>query len=102
MARPRTLPDSEVFAAILQRIAAEGEKSIAFSAISRATGLAGASLVQRYGSLAKMVEAALTWGWDELDRMATSAQGATRDADAPQGGGRDIDALARPRPVGAL
>ena len=74
MARPRTLADSEVFAAILQRIAAEGEKSIAFSAISRATGLAGASLVQRYGSLAKMVEAALAWGWDELDRMAAVAQ----------------------------
>lgn len=81
MARPKTLPDSEVFALILQRVAAEGEKSIAFSAISRATGLAGASLVQRYGSLAKMVEAALTWGWDELDRMATSAQGATHAAD---------------------
>ena len=81
MARPKALPDSEVFAVILQRVAAEGEKSIAFSAISRATGLAGASLVQRYGSLAKMVEAALTWGWDELDRMATSAQGATHAAD---------------------
>jgi AcrR family transcriptional regulator len=74
MARPRTLPDSDVFAVILQRIAAEGEKSVAFSAISRATGLAGASLVQRYGSLAQMVEAALNWGWDELDRMAAAAQ----------------------------
>jgi hypothetical protein len=81
MARPKTLPDSDVFAVILQRIAAEGEKSIAFSAISRATGLAGASLVQRYGSLAKMVEAALAWGWDELDRAATSAHGATHAAD---------------------
>jgi hypothetical protein len=65
MARPRTLPDSDVFAVILQRIATDGEKSVAFSAISRATGLAGASLVQRYGSLAQMVEAALNWGWDE-------------------------------------
>ncbi len=74
MARPKTLPDSEVFAVILQRIAAEGEKSVAFSAISRATGLAGASLVQRYGSLPKMVAAALDWGWDELDRMAAAAQ----------------------------
>lgn len=73
MARPKTLPDSEIFAAILQRIAAEGEKAVAFSAISRATGLAGPSLVQRYGSLAKMVEAALNWGWDELDRMAQNA-----------------------------
>jgi len=74
MARPRTLPDSDVFAVILQRIAAEGEKSVAFSSISRTTGLAGASLVQRYGTLAQMVEAALTWGWDELDHMAATAQ----------------------------
>ena len=81
MARPKTLPDSEVFAVILQRIAAEGEKSVVFSAISRATGLAGASLVQRYGSLAKMVAAALDWGWDELDRMAAAAQNGTDTAE---------------------
>ena len=91
MARPKNLPDSEVFSVILQRIAAEGEKSIAFSAISRATGLAGASLVQRYGSLAKMVEAALEWGWDELDRMATSAQGSSHAAD--QTGAKGAQAL---------
>ena len=81
MARPRTLPDSDVFAVILQRIAAEGEKSVAFSAISRATGLAGASLVQRYGSLAQMVEAALNWGWDELDRMSVAAAGGADGAE---------------------
>ena len=62
MARPRTLPDSDVFAAILLMIASEGEKSVAFSAVARATGLAGASLVQRYGPLPQMVEAALSWG----------------------------------------
>ena len=81
MARPRTLPDSDVFAVILQRIAAEGEKSVAFSSISRTTGLAGASLVQRYGSLARMVEASLTWGWDALDQMVATAQ---NDAEAAE------------------
>jgi len=84
MARPRTLPDSEVYSVILALIAAEGEKSVAFSAVSRATGLAGASLVQRYGSLAKMVEAALDWGWDELDKMAVHAQD-TVDASGAKG-----------------
>jgi hypothetical protein len=74
MARPRTLPDSQVFAAILQMIAAQGEKAVAFSAVTRATGLAGASLVQRYGALPAMVEAALSWGWDELDAMASAAE----------------------------
>ncbi len=80
MARPRTLADSDVFAAILQMIAAAGEKAVAFSSVARATGLAGASLVQRYGPLPQMVEAALGWGWDEMDRLA-----AKLDAEAPTG-----------------
>lgn len=74
MARPRTLPDSQVFSAILQLIAAEGEKAVAFSSVSRATGLAGASLVQRYGGLPAMVEAALAWGWDILDDLASEVE----------------------------
>ncbi len=55
-------------------IAAEGEKAVAFSAVARATGLAGASLVQRYGPLPQMVEQALSWGWDALDAVATAAE----------------------------
>jgi AcrR family transcriptional regulator len=85
MARPRTLPDSEVFAAILGLIAAEGEKAVAFSAVARATGLAGASLVQRYGALAQMVEAALLWAWDEMDALTaavTAEVGADKGAQA--------------------
>lgn len=58
----------------MQIIAAKGEKAVAFSAVTRATGLAGASLVQRYGSLQAMVEAALSWGWDELDAAALAAE----------------------------
>ena len=50
MSRPRLIPDAEIFAAILRQIAAAGEKSVAFSTIARATGLAAPSLVQRYGS----------------------------------------------------
>ena len=81
MVRPRTLPDSEVFAVILQMIAAEGEKSVAFAAVARGTGLAGSSLVQRYGNLAQMVEQALGWGWTQLDGLAASveAENATLD-----------------------
>lgn len=62
-------------------IAAEGEKAVAFSSVARVTGLAGASLVQRYGGLSAMVEAALAWGWDELDAqvMAVEAEGAATD-----------------------
>jgi hypothetical protein len=81
MARPRTLSDSAVFAAILRMIAAEGEKAIAFSSVARATGLAGASLVQRYGALPAMVEAALAWGWDELDAQVTAVEAEVAAAD---------------------
>ncbi len=79
MARPRTLPDSDVFAAILHRIATEGEKAVSFASIARATGLAGASLVQRYGGLPQMVEQALVWGWDQLEARATAAEVAAHD-----------------------
>ena len=37
--------------------------------------------MQRYGSLATLVAAALEWGWDELDKMALAAQGAAEVAD---------------------
>lgn len=74
MGRPRTLADSDVFSALLRIIAADGEKAVAFSAVARATGLSGASLVQRYGALPSMVEAALAWGWDEMDAMARAAE----------------------------
>lgn len=84
MARPRTLPDSEVFAAILHILAADGEKAVVFAAVARATGLAGASLVQRYGSAPAMLEAALTWGWDRLDALAEEAMTQAIDK-GPQG-----------------
>lgn len=74
MGRPRILADSEVFSSLLRIIATDGEKAVAFSAVARATGLSGASLVQRYGALPAMVEAALTWAWDELDAMALTAE----------------------------
>lgn len=72
MSRPRTIPDADVFAAILRLIASGGEKKVAFSAVARATGLAAPSLVQRYGALPAMVHAALQGEWDRID-TATSA-----------------------------
>ena len=73
MSRPRRIPDAEIFAAILRLIAAEGEKAVTFSAVARATGLAAPSLVQRYGALADMVQAALLAEWDRLDALADTA-----------------------------
>ena len=85
MARPRILSDAAVFSAILRMLAAEGEKSVAFSSVARATGLSGAALVQRYGTLPVMVEAALAWGWDQLSVQLASVEADGIAADkAPQ------------------
>ena len=73
MSRPRTIPDADIFAAILRLIAEGGEKSVAFSTVARATGLAAPSLVQRYGALPQMVHAALIGEWDRLDAVMTTA-----------------------------
>ena len=70
MSRRRTIPDAEIFAAILRLIAQHGEKAVAFSAIARATGLAAPTLVQRYGSLPDMLHAAFAAEWDRLDALA--------------------------------
>lgn len=82
MARPRSLPDSQVYAAVLSLIASEGEKGVTFSAVSQRTGLAGASLVQRYGGLDGMMKAALDWGWTRLEAVTTEAEGGTEDRSA--------------------
>ena len=73
MSRPRKIPDTEVFAAVLRLIVADGEKAVAFSTVARATGLAAPSLVQRYGALPDMVKTALLGEWDRLDAAAAAA-----------------------------
>ncbi|MEY4984898.1 MAG: hypothetical protein RIR62_3164 [Pseudomonadota bacterium] len=78
MARPRTLPDAEVYAAILRILAVQGDHAVSFSALARATGLAAATLVQRYGNRAGMIRAALLWAWDGLDSALAGA-----DAESP-------------------
>lgn len=76
MARPRTIPDGEVFAAIRALLAQGGDKAVAFSSVARATGLAAPTLVQRYGTLEGMVKAALLSAWDDLDRRTGEAEAA--------------------------
>lgn len=78
MARPRTVPDLDVFAAVRRLLFDGGEKAVTFGAVAQATGLAAPSLAQRYGSRDGMVAAALMAGWDALDAAAA------RLADSPQ------------------
>ncbi len=76
MARPRTIPDEQIFTAIRSLLAEGGDKAVAFSSVARATGLAAPTLVQRYGSREGMVRAALLAAWDALEARTTEAEAA--------------------------
>ena len=85
MPRLRTIPDATIFAMILRLVREGGEKAVAFSSVSRKTGLAAPSLVQRYGSLPGMVDAAYLWSWDQLDALAqTTIAGSGKDSKGAQ------------------
>ncbi|MBC2837518.1 transcriptional regulator [Paragemmobacter straminiformis] len=82
MARPRSLPDADVFSALRHLLAAGGDKAVSFASVARVTGLAGASLVQRYGSRDGMIRAALLAAWDGLDALTETA---AAEAESAQG-----------------
>lgn len=73
MGRTKTVSDAEVFLAIRQLLAAGGEKAVAFASVARATGLAGPTLVQRFGSRAGMMQATHLAAWDALDDATATA-----------------------------
>jgi AcrR family transcriptional regulator len=81
MARPRSIPDSLILSAVRKLMAEGGEKAVAFSAVAEASGLAAASLAQRYGSVNGMIEAAAA------DAVATALTVLARmEAEAPDKG----------------
>lgn len=67
MARPRSLSDEALLDAALAIIEASGPDGITFATVAAATGLAPATLVQRFGSKPALVKAALLRAWDLLD-----------------------------------
>lgn len=101
MARPRTLSDTDIFAALRHLLATGGDKAVSFGSVARATGLAGASLVQRYGNREGMIRAALLDAWDGLDALteraaagADSAQGFLKALGAEAQGAGEVALLA--------
>lgn len=75
MARPRTIPDDVIFAAV-RRLLLQGDKAVSFGSVAQATGLAAPSLVQRYASREGMIRAALMAGWDQLQAATQTAEAA--------------------------
>lgn len=75
MSRTRLIPDAQVYATIRALLAEQGERALSFAAVAAATGLAGSTLVQRYGSVTGMVEAALAPVWTDLDATLSRVSG---------------------------
>ncbi len=83
MARPRSLTDASLLDAALTIVSAGGPDSLTFAALASSTGLAPATLVQRFGSKPALVKAALLHAWDGLDARTDLAAAAT--AETPDG-----------------
>ncbi len=83
MPRPKTLPDNAVLDAALGLIHGSGPEALTFEALGKACGLSPATLVQRFGSKAKLKQAALLRAWDGLD--ATTARLAAEVEKTPAG-----------------
>lgn len=82
MARPRTIPDADIFAAIRRLLTEQGEKGVAFGSVARLTGLAAATLVQRYANRDGMIRAALLAGFADLHTATAAADAREQSAQA--------------------
>lgn len=85
MPRPRTIPDEALLDGALAVMRRAGPEGITFAAVAAETGLSAATLVQRFGGKAALVQAALLRAWDLLDARTEEA-----------------DAAAAPTPAGAV
>jgi AcrR family transcriptional regulator len=72
MPRPKTLSDHEVLGAALQLLHGRGPETLTFAALAEETGLSGATLVQRFGSKARLKQATLLHAWDRLDERTAA------------------------------
>ena len=67
MPRKKSLPDGDVLEAALDIIHRDGPEALTFAALAKASGLSGATLVQRFGGKERLKQAALLRAWDVLD-----------------------------------
>ncbi|WP_081158262.1 TetR family transcriptional regulator [Ensifer aridi] len=83
MPRPKTLPNEEVLDAALAIMRKEGPDALTFAALSAACGLSASTLVQRFETKSRLIQAALLQAWDRLDRL--TAELATSAPKTPEG-----------------
>ncbi len=96
MARRKTIPDEQVLDTLLLALMETGPAGFTFARAARAAGLSPATLVQRYGDGAGLLQAVLLRAWDRLDAETEAADRAA--AATPQGA---IDLVMRLMPTEA-
>ncbi|MES2057634.1 MAG: TetR/AcrR family transcriptional regulator [Pseudomonadota bacterium] len=69
MPRPRTTSDEAIFAHALALMQERGSDALTFAALAQRSGLAGSTLVQRFGSKPKLIHAAMLHAWDAFDQL---------------------------------
>jgi AcrR family transcriptional regulator len=73
MPRKRTISDQDLLDAALVVVRAAGPEALTFAAAASASGLAASTLVQRFGTKAGLLRAALLRAWDLLDEQTAAA-----------------------------
>lgn len=73
MPRRRTIPDADLLDAALVVVRRAGPEALTFAAAAHRSGLAASTIVQRFGSKAGLLRAALLRAWDLLDEQTTAA-----------------------------
>src|SRR5215510_16505291 len=73
MPRKRTIPDRALLDAALLIVRAAGPDALTFAALAPRVGLAPSTIVQRFGSKAALLQAALLRAWDRLDEQTSAA-----------------------------
>lgn len=88
MPRNRTIPDEFVLDEALKIVHENGPAELSFGTLAKRVDLAPSTIVQRFGTKAALLRAALGIAWDRLDAATAAA-----DASAPDGPGGVIELL---------
>jgi AcrR family transcriptional regulator len=83
MPRKRTLPDTDVLDAALGIVRSSGPDALTFAALASRVGLAGSTIVQRFGTRTGLLRSALLRAWDLLEEETDAA--ARSAAHGPRG-----------------
>jgi AcrR family transcriptional regulator len=73
MPRKRTIPDEDLLDAALGLVRAVGPEAVSFGSLASRVDLAASTLVQRFGSKAGLLQAALLRAWRQLEAATDEA-----------------------------